>query len=50
MQRLQSLDVPIERPIATDEAYGTESFFVRAPNDVLVELVKAKPLPDAAWE
>ena len=33
-----------------DTEYGFRHFFVRAPNGVLVELVEAKPWPDAAWE
>jgi catechol 2,3-dioxygenase-like lactoylglutathione lyase family enzyme len=49
-QRLKALGIPIEKPIATEKLYGVESFFVRAPNGVLVELIKAKPLPEAAWE
>lgn len=48
--RLQSLGIPIEKSIPADKVYGIESVFVRAPNGVLVELVKAKPLPEAAWE
>jgi catechol 2,3-dioxygenase-like lactoylglutathione lyase family enzyme len=49
-KRVKAMGVPIERPIATDAAFGLKSFFVRAPNGVLVELVQAKPLPEAAWE
>jgi catechol 2,3-dioxygenase-like lactoylglutathione lyase family enzyme len=48
--RVYALGVPIERSIAKDRVYGIESFYIRAPNGVLVEFVKAKPLPDAAWE
>ena len=33
-----------------DEEYGFRHFFVRAPNGVLVELVEARPWPEAAWE
>jgi catechol 2,3-dioxygenase-like lactoylglutathione lyase family enzyme len=49
-RRVKAMGMPIERPIATDDAFGVRSFFVRAPNQVLVELVEAKPLPEAAWE
>lgn len=48
--RLIGAGVPIERPLALDPDYGVEHFFVRAPNGVLVEMVRANPLPDAAWE
>jgi catechol 2,3-dioxygenase-like lactoylglutathione lyase family enzyme len=50
LRRVEAAGVPIVRPIAVDPAYGVRSFFVRAPNGVLVELVKANPLPDAAWQ
>lgn len=49
-RRAKAAGVPIVRPIATDPQYGVKSFFVRAPNGVLVELVQARPLPDAAWD
>lgn len=49
-RRVKALGVPIERPIATDTAFGIRSFFVRAPNGVLVELVEARPLPERMWE
>lgn len=50
LKRVKSLGVPIERPPAVDPTYGVKSFFVRAPNGVLVEMLKAKALPEAAWE
>jgi catechol 2,3-dioxygenase-like lactoylglutathione lyase family enzyme len=48
--RVKALGIPIEKEIAADPVHGVRSFFVRAPNRVLVELVEAKPLPEAAWE
>jgi catechol 2,3-dioxygenase-like lactoylglutathione lyase family enzyme len=48
--RVKAQGVPIERPIAADPAYGVKSFFVRSPDGVLVELVEANPLPEAAWD
>lgn len=36
--------------IAQRPELGTRSFFLLAPDDVLVEVVEAKPLPDAIWE
>ena len=42
--------VEIVRPMTRDEEYGFRHFFVRAPNGVLVELVEARPWPEAAWE
>jgi catechol 2,3-dioxygenase-like lactoylglutathione lyase family enzyme len=49
-RRIASQGIPIERPIAVDPVYGVKSFFVRSPEGVLVELIEARPLPEAAWE
>jgi catechol 2,3-dioxygenase-like lactoylglutathione lyase family enzyme len=48
--RINAQGIPVERPIAIDPAYGVKSFFVRSPDGVLVELVEAKPLHEAAWD
>jgi hypothetical protein len=29
---------------------GFRSFFVRGPDNVAIEIVEAKPIPDASWE
>ena len=29
---------------------GHESFFVLAPDNLLVEIVRARPIPDSSWE
>jgi catechol 2,3-dioxygenase-like lactoylglutathione lyase family enzyme len=49
-RRIEKLDVEMVRPLSTDKDYGFRHFFVRAPNGVLVELVEARPWPEAAWE
>ena len=49
-QRIRRQGVEIVRPMTRDEEYGFRHFFVRAPNGVLVELVEARPWPEAAWE
>ena len=49
-QRIRKQGVEIVRPMTRDEEYGFRHFFVRAPNGVLVELVEARPWPEAAWE
>jgi len=49
-QRIRKQGVEIVQPMARDAEYGFRHFFVRAPNGVLVELVEARPWPDAAWE
>ena len=48
-RRVRKASVAIERPLRTDPKTGLRHFFVRAPNGVLVEMVKARPLPEAAW-
>ena len=48
--RVEAQGIAIEKETATDPVYGVRSFFVRSPEGVLVELVEAKPLPDAAWD
>jgi catechol 2,3-dioxygenase-like lactoylglutathione lyase family enzyme len=50
LARVTAAGIPVVRPIALDPVYGVRSFFVRSPDGVLVEMVEAKPLPDAAWE
>jgi catechol 2,3-dioxygenase-like lactoylglutathione lyase family enzyme len=49
-KRIRKLGVEIVQPMKRDPDYGFRHFFVRAPNGVLVELVEARPWPDAAWE
>jgi catechol 2,3-dioxygenase-like lactoylglutathione lyase family enzyme len=50
LKRVKSQGIAIEREIAVDPKYGVKSFFVRSPEGVLVEMVQAKPLPEAAWK
>lgn len=48
--RIKKQGVAIVRPMSLDKGYGFRHFFVRAPNGILVEMVEAKPWPEAAWE
>ena len=48
-KRPQSKGVEIVKGIAWDEKLKMKSFFVRAPDNVLVEIVEAAPLPEASW-
>ena len=41
--------VEIVKEIAWNEELQMKSFFVRAPDGVLIEIVEADPLPDASW-
>jgi len=47
--RMQREGVEIVKEIAWNEELQMKSFFVRAPDGVLVEIVEADPLPDASW-
>jgi catechol 2,3-dioxygenase-like lactoylglutathione lyase family enzyme len=49
-QRMKSAGVQIVEPIAVREDYRLKSFFVLGPNEVLVEIVEAKPIPEGIWE
>jgi catechol 2,3-dioxygenase-like lactoylglutathione lyase family enzyme len=49
-ERMKQAGVKIVRPIAVDKSLKLKSFFVLAPDDVLVEIVEAKPLPEGVWE
>jgi catechol 2,3-dioxygenase-like lactoylglutathione lyase family enzyme len=49
-RRIRKLGVGTVKPMSLDKEYGFRHFFVRAPNGILVELVEARPWPEAAWE
>ena len=48
-KRMKSKGVEIVKEIAVDEKLKMKSFFVRAPDNVLVEIVQADPLPEGSW-
>jgi len=48
--RMKKAGLKIVEPIAKREALGHTSFFVEAPDSVLVEIVEAKPIPEGVWE
>ena len=47
--RMRSNGVEIVKDISWDADFKLKSFFVRAPDNVLIEIVEADPLPDASW-
>ena len=49
-ERMKAAGVTIVEPIATRADVGHKSFFVLAPDSVLVEIVEARPIPDSSWE
>lgn len=48
-ERMRSSGVEIAEPITTKPS-GMRSFFVWAPDGLLVEIVEEKPLPQGVWE
>jgi len=49
-RRMLAAGVKIVQPIAVQESLKLKSFFVLAPDNVLVEIVEAKPIPEGAWD
>ncbi len=49
-ERMKADGVEIVEPIALREDVGHKSFFIMAPDKVLIEIVEAKPIPDSSWE
>lgn len=48
--RMKAAGVEIVEPITARESYGMKSFFVLAPDHVLIEIVEAKPIPEGLWD
>ena len=49
-ERMKAAGVQIVEPLAFREEYGMRSFFVAAPDNVTLEIVEAKPIPEGIWE
>jgi len=49
-RRMQAAGVKIVQPIAVQEPLKLKSFFVLAPDNVLIEIAEAKPIPEGAWD
>jgi catechol 2,3-dioxygenase-like lactoylglutathione lyase family enzyme len=49
-ERMRAAGVKILQPIAVQDSLKLKSFFVLAPDEVLVEIVEAKPIPEGAWD
>ncbi len=49
-ERMQQAGVEITRPIGVQPELKLKSFFVLAPDGVLVEIVEARPIPEGVWE
>lgn len=48
--RMKQQGAEIVSPIQPDPLHGLDSFYVRATDGILVELVAAKPIPEGIWE
>ena len=49
-ERMKADGVEVVKPIGNDPDFGHESFFVRGPDKVLIEIVEDKPVPEGIWE
>lgn len=49
-EKMKASGVEIVMEIKKDPLHGLKSFFVRAPNQLLVEIVEEKPIPEGIWE
>ena len=48
--RMKKNGVEIVDGIRQRKEYGLKSFFVRGPDKVLIEIVKARPIPEGVWK
>ena len=48
LDRMRAAGVTIAQPIA-ERPDGVKSFFVTGPDNVSIEIVEAKPIPDGLW-
>jgi catechol 2,3-dioxygenase-like lactoylglutathione lyase family enzyme len=49
-ERMKANGADVQGPIATDSVAGHKSFYVLAPDNLLIEVVEARSIPDASWE
>ena len=49
-ERMQAAGVEITDPIRERSEYKMKSFFVRGPDQILIEIVEALPMPDGLWD
>ena len=48
--QMKKAGLTIVEPITLKPEFGFKSFFVLGPDQVLIEIVEAKPIPDSSWE
>jgi len=49
-EQMQKSGVKIVEPIKEDPKYHFKSFYVEGPDNVLIEIVEEKPIPEGIWE
>lgn len=49
-RRMEAAGVKIVEPIALREAYQMRSFLVEGPDQVLIEIVEERPIPEGIWD
>lgn len=49
-ERMKTAGVEIVAPIKFDPKFGWKSFYIMSPDQVLVEIVEAKPIPEGSWD
>ncbi|MBX7167284.1 MAG: VOC family protein [Pirellulales bacterium] len=49
-ERMQREGATIVEPIAVREPHKLKSFFVQGPDQVLIEVVESKPIPEGLWQ
>jgi catechol 2,3-dioxygenase-like lactoylglutathione lyase family enzyme len=49
-EAMQKSGVKIVEPIKEDPKYHFKSFYVEGPDNVLIEVVEEKPIPEGIWE
>lgn len=50
VDRMKVAGVEILSPIKDDTAFAHKSFFIRGPDQVLIEIVEDKPIPEGIWD
>lgn len=49
-ERMKAAGVEIVQPVKESDEFGHNSFYVRGPDKLLVEIVEDKPVPEGIWE
>ncbi len=49
LERMKGAGVEIVRDLKPDPRHGHESFFVRGPDGLLIEVVEDKRIPEGNW-